>query len=763
MIHELLLSLSGHPSPLLSYSSKTNLDDSFLHSLLSPAELALLKSLAVNLGDRHKDIRESAGKISETHPSTVCRAVSNAIVSTHLAQFQDKILEVEKGILQKSPSIVGAYNAVSLSAIVGAFDGWVRRLEWLWHLVQHIQSPYPPEPDLGRQDSCTAADVIKYLRDATHTGYPDIEKMALDLAKVAEMAWLKQVSAWVLYGRHPGAADFFITRGEPKSSGNAFSSSYSIVKNLIPCFVTSFTANSILFIGKSLNHIRDRQTSVTGTYSKTDAPELALLPTHLAYLSNLQSPISPASFTAAIGAIRLSLSQNALQKLLPMSKVLEILHILRDFFLLERGEFAVALVDAADDRLSSTYPRDGKAAQKSIIDLANMTIKEGEVHTVLAKTWATLESLRGIDEEDVDEVLDRAGELIRLSIKSTDTGSQLSRDTQQRASMTTFDDLLLPSSTTLSLHVPSPLDLFLTPLDTEMYSRIHSYLLAIRRAHLRLSKLFLLSVLRRDHPSPRKFTSDHPKALGGLLVARQKASRRTRVMRPIWATIGSAAFFLTELGEYFHGEVIPSSWGAFHSWLVPTIAPGTHWNDSNLSSTSLRPASSHLNSRPNSSRGSDEETSYGLHDPESLAEAHRAYLTSLEGALLLTNENFTKLLRRHMTAIDHLAALMRRLDTVQQSLDAETDAGDAGVVTNYANEEQSIVSELQLARIKVAAGVQGLIDALRNAGSTKAGSHIAYTDTESVVHGFTPWSGGAIDRLLLKFDYGNIDGLAAGG
>jgi hypothetical protein len=44
------------------------------------------------------------------------------------------------------------------------------------------------------------------------TGYMDVEEAALSLVKVAETAWLKQVSAWILYGRLPsfGREDFFV-------------------------------------------------------------------------------------------------------------------------------------------------------------------------------------------------------------------------------------------------------------------------------------------------------------------------------------------------------------------------------------------------------------------------------------------------------------------------------------------------------------------------------------------------------------------------
>lgn len=565
MLHEILLSLAGGPSPLLCPPShKTNDNNTFLRSFLSPAEQALLDSLAQNLGQRHVSIRKSASSISTSHPSTVCRAVSAAIISTHLADFRRRILEVEEDILEKDPGIVGAYNIVPLSAIVGAFDGWGRKLEWLLDLVQYIESPRDISGSHFNQSSptrCTAAAIITYLRNATYTGYRDIEEISLHLVKIAESAWLKQASAWVLYGRHPtdGDADFFITRQAARSTGSGVDM-YAIEDSLIPPFVTKPVAQSILFIGRSLNHMRERQSSTSTGFSKALTPELTLLPNHLAHLSALQYPLSSSSLSAAVKAIRLSISQNALQKLLPISKVLEMLHILKDFFLLERGEFAVALLTAADERLSSKSKTD-RSKQNLATSLASMTIKEGEVAGVLAQTWSALASLQSLDDEDMDEELDRARELLRLSIKTLESNPQESRSSTSKPTAASFDDLLLPASITLSLHVSSPLDIFLTQSDIDSYSSMHAYLLAIRRAHLHLSKLFLLSVLRRNHPSPKvPASSNHRDAFNAVTQIRAKADERTKAMRLIWATISSAIFFLAEVGEYFQGEVIKGSW-----------------------------------------------------------------------------------------------------------------------------------------------------------------------------------------------------------
>ena len=769
MLHELLLSLSGHPSPLLhSHSAGTKDGLGPFQSLLSPAERALLQSLSEDLGSKHRSVRDGASRISVSHGSTICRAVATAVVSTHLERFQRRILEVEKDILSESPSIVGAYNIVPLSTVVGAFDGWGRKLAWLWDLVQYVQDRDAhgnPRPGHEAVSACTAAELMQWLRDASRTGWPDVERMSLDLIGVAEMAWLKQVSAWVLYGQHPGAADFFVTREGGQSGLEGAAPAYRITSGLVPCFVTPSTANSIFFIGRSLKHIKERRSSTAEQPHTLTAPELALLPAHLAQLSALKTPISSASFSAAVGAIRLSLSQNALQQLLPISKVLEMLHVLKDFFLLERGEFAIALITAADDRLSLRHQRGARGprpAPKDINDLASLTIRDGEVHSVLARTWTALAALQSVEDDGIDEGLDRARELITLSIKTLGRGPTSLGDgaSQRPPSTVSFDDLLLPSSTALGVRVPSPLDLFLTPSDVDTYSIIHAYLLAIRRAHFRLSKLFLLSALRRDRPLKAATRSNprHPPPSQDD-SSRQRVNRRTRAMRPIWATIGSAAFFLAELGEYFQGEVVQGSWDTFHRWLVPPVADLARPDGSSSLASSLRPGSSYVDSRPSSSRRSDDDSAatYGIHDPESLTHAHRSYLASLRRAILLDDANFASQLRRQMTAIDHLSALMQRLDTVQQSLHAAEPPPP-----HLAAEEHTLLLDLQSSRAKVAGGVQGLIACLRDIDDARAGGgrYGPLPGQEQRETDFVPRSSGALDRLLLKFDDGRVEDFA---
>jgi hypothetical protein len=104
---------------------------------------------------------------------------------------------------------VGAYNIVPLTQIVGEFQPWVRRMEWFLEVVELMMRGMGK----GRaEERCTGAKVIDWLCEAMRTGYVDIEIVAGELTRVAEMAWVKCVAGWVLYGRLPsfGREDFFV-------------------------------------------------------------------------------------------------------------------------------------------------------------------------------------------------------------------------------------------------------------------------------------------------------------------------------------------------------------------------------------------------------------------------------------------------------------------------------------------------------------------------------------------------------------------------
>lgn len=118
--------------------------------------------------------------------------------------------------MRRDAGSVGAYNIVPLTAVVGQFAGWVRRMEWFKEVVGVIMLGRGKDGSRGAagggKEGCTGAMIIDRLCGDIQTGYVDIEEAALSLVRVAETAWLKQVAAWVLYGRLPsfGREDFFV-------------------------------------------------------------------------------------------------------------------------------------------------------------------------------------------------------------------------------------------------------------------------------------------------------------------------------------------------------------------------------------------------------------------------------------------------------------------------------------------------------------------------------------------------------------------------
>jgi hypothetical protein len=771
MLHEILLSLSGQPSPLFNtQKGESNItQDDF--PILSPPEKALLASVG-HLSRLHAQLRKQADDISSTNSSVVCRSVATAILGVHLGEFQMKILEVERAILAEDSGYVGGYGIVPLSTIVGEFAPWTRRMEWLWGVIQFIQSD---ERSSDRSHGSAGAALIDRLRVEAQTGYLDIKEMALKLVTAAETAWMKQLSMWLLYGNLPmyGKNDFFI-RQDPETTDEE--TQFSMNPRLPPKFVTLQTASSILFIGKSLNHIRaKRKTSIAGA---STAP-VTLYREHIEHLASVQSPISSLKLSTAVDCIRLSLSQSTLSKLLPLPKILEILTLLHNFFLLRRGEFAVALVAHADSRVDESRRRGATMTSGLPGKLEGLAIKEGDVTAALVQTWAELFSLQK-EEDPTDEELELARELLCLSVSNGKSGRPMTPAQTPNPipdiSSVSFEDLLFPTSTNLTAQIRAPLDLFISNSDIAIYSKIHSYLLGIRRAQIRLGDLWKRTPLRRTYPTPwGPPKSNSPFGQAKLKARRERDNARVRQMRPVWATGSACLFMLSEIGGFFQGDVVNESWQHLHQWIegcsssqsVPSSRPGT--------SSSFKPQINSKTASPDRMPARDSEAgqqTMGRHDPEALTVAHRRHLGSLVSSLLLTEIRFTNILRGLLNNIDRFAALVIRLETIQRNMDLETDEGVVDTLVDYASEEHEVWEELCVTRNDVDAGIQNLVTSLRDIDDSRSGDGRGPVDLTMNLGQMWPGSGkddntpgfnhyvprkaAGVDRLLMKLDFGSL-------
>ncbi|POS87439.1 hypothetical protein EPUL_003169 [Erysiphe pulchra] len=716
MLHEILLSLSGHPSPLL------NNDYSSPSSILSPPEKALLASIG-NLSNLHCKLLAQTSKITATHDSS------------------RKVLDVEDSLLRGDNigDITRDYKKIPLTALVGEFSGWTRVMEWLLQITEFINCVGSNLP--SKTKKCSGAMIIDHLSREMQTGYLDIKEVAMSLLTAAETAWLKQLSSWVLYGRFPsfGRDDFFVQTIVDKNLQE-----FEIKKELLPAFVSDSTAGSILFIGRSLNQIWAKRS--LGAKSS----ELHLLPMHLQQISSLSFPISSANFSRVISTIRLSLSQKILKSLLPLARVNRILSLLRELFLLGRGEFAIALVTEADEQMQ----RD-----KNL----NILPKEGEVSAVLARTWAALSAMQGQHDENLeeDEVLELARDLVQLTISKpsapvTHFFKSNSMEVYSKISSTPFKNLLLSTPTSLTMTIPSPLDLFLTPADIQVYSCINAYLLSIRRAHLRLTDLWKITAMRRHHPVSLSKTFRNTAAGAHLIrIRRKKINERFSAMRSVWATSSAALFFLSETEAYFQGEVVQSTWVGFKDWInsdaepLASTQPGLDPNGAKIREDYM--LQTYEKSNPSFSSGSQS------YDPQSLADAHQRYLSALASGLLLKISAFTHPLYHLLQQIDHLVALVHRIYSIWQSLDLEADEGVVDAFSDFHKEEKDTKLQLQVVAAKVKMGIENLIiNGLRDIEQGQIFWDNTFTE---FAHGqenqnYVPAKVCRIDRLLMKLDFG---------
>ncbi|KAI5362792.1 Putative gamma-tubulin complex component protein [Septoria linicola] len=715
MLHEVLLALSGHPSPLFAKASQGSAADDF--PLLSPSEAALLKSIGT-LSELHRKLKQHLGSIASQHESVICRAVAASIQQVHLGRFQKHILQVEERILKKDASLVGAYEIVPLASVVAEFDGWPRLMHWYWQVASFMSDP------TGKNGKCTSARLIDKLRLSSHTGYPDVENAATELTRVAEMSWLRQLTSWVVYGKLPtyGAKDFFI-----KIDGSE-ERKYAKDKALLPGYVTPSTAASILFIGKSLHQVAEHQrlNRTASTSAQPLSSDGDLASAHLQHLSSLALPIVATQLSRSIAEIRMSLSQNVLQHLLPLSDTIRLLTSLRQFFLLDRGDFAMALIHEADDRVQSRQQSMGKLlAQDPVKALRGLSIKDAELSQTLRQVWR---SLAARDEDGEDEVLEYGQSHISLvnpkAVTSRPSTADSIGENIPEVSPVSFNNLLFPNPTELSLRVLPPMDLFLSARDMQTYASISSYLLSIRRGHQRLSELWKQTPARRTTHAARTQHNSY----------RPKGTQRAAATRGVWASCSAAMFLLSETAAFFEGEIIRGSCDHFQQW-VETSAPDVR--------------------DPTIGIPLGQTDKHAQRDPETLAFGHRTFLASLTYALLLTDLPYTKEMQSLLGNIDSLVAYFVRLLSIQEKIDGEEEAtGEPSA--HLIDEEQKLSIELERARNKVDHDLRSIVHRLRQLDRERIGS-TRYLDLRAVDRGdYETWKGGGVDRLLMKLEFGRM-------
>lgn len=529
-------------------------------------------------------------------------------------------------------------------------------------------------------------------------------------------------------------------------------------------------ASSVLFIGKSIDRIRTR------SESKSSFGEANNMKSQLQWLGQLSSPISSPSFAKAIGSIRKSLSETTLQTVLPIGKVIDMVRLLRDFMLLGRGEFAMAISQEADERIRNRWRRAEHLShqQQDNNDIKGITIRDGEASAVLTRAWASLVSMLSQQSDD-DAEMDAARRLLQLRIVKTKqpsltTGPGLDKAAAALLATSPYNKMLFSVPAALTVQLPTPLDMVISASDLQLYSCINSFLLSLRRAHIRLSDLWKLTSLRRHHPCPQGAGED-------AVNLRERWSARTMALRGSWATASAAMFFLGETEAYLQTEIVEGHWRGFYEWLGGDEV-GKQKSDSRPGTMS----SAHIRSSAVLQQGNQQQVAATIdadiemieevvplqkpttvwHDQQTLSSGHTLYLRTLAHRLLLTQATITEPLFKALVHIDYLVSHMRRLHAIFTAIDLETDAGVVDSSTDLEKDEQQVLMQLHSVEKKVKQNIEHVIFALEELSNDAdflaewEGEDLAQQEEDDLSLGepYRPSRLGGLDRLLMKLDFG---------
>jgi hypothetical protein len=242
-------------------------------------------------------------------------------------------------------------------------------------------------------------------------------------------------------------------------------------------------------------------------------------------------------------------------------------------------------------------------------------------------------------------------------------------------------------------------------------------------------------------------------------------------MKSIWATSSAAVFFLAETQAYLQGEVVQGSWDGFRTWLTgeskSTISKSSR-DGAGTENKSIAEVSDDddddiwLKTAKDEAPDAAQTTSKLIHDPQTLATAHRVYLNHLTASLLLTQPTFTEPLYSLLQSIDHLVALIHRVHTIWASLDLEADEGVVDAFSDFAKEEVDVRVQLGVVGTTVKEKIWKVVGSLKDLDAQ--GDAIEQDDEheESDRSGwgadeewhYSPKMVGRVDRLLMKLDFG---------
>ncbi|XP_069481250.1 gamma-tubulin complex component 4 isoform X2 [Ambystoma mexicanum] len=501
MIHELLLALSGYPGSIFTWNKRTGLQVSQELPFLHPSETSVLNRLC-RLGTDYirftEFIEQYTGHVQqqEHHPSQPGQCGLHGMYLRAFCTGLDSLLQPYRQALLDLEQEFLADPHLSISHVNYSLDQFHLLFPSVMVVVEQIKT-----------QKIHGSQILENVHKHSCGGLPPVRSALEKILAVCHGVMYKQMSAWMLHGLLLDQYEEFFVKQGP-SFGNVSTQEeeydlgiggltgkqlremqdmrlieeenmlapslkqFSLRVEMLPSYIPVRVAEKILFVGESVQMFENQNVHLTRTGSILKKQE----DTFAAELHRLKQlpAFSLVDFESVIDRIRSTVAEHLWKLMVEESDLLGQLKIIKDFYLLGRGELFQAFIDIAQQMLK-TPPT---AVTEHDVNVAFQLA----AHKVLL---------------DDDNLLPLLQMTIDYHGKEHKDASQARegppREPSPREAPTSGWAAL-----GLSYKVQWPLHILFTPAVLEKYNVVFKYLLSVRRVQSELQHCWAL-LMQRKH------------------------------------------------------------------------------------------------------------------------------------------------------------------------------------------------------------------------------------------------------------------------
>ncbi|XP_012692054.1 gamma-tubulin complex component 4 [Clupea harengus] len=504
MIHELLLALSGYPGTIFTWNKRTGLQVSQELPFLHPSEISVLNRLC-KLGSDYvrftEFIEQHTGHVhqQEHHASQPNPTGLHGIYLRAFCTGLDSMLQpYRQALLDLEQEFLGDPH-LSISHVNYMLDQFQLLFPSVMVVVETIKS-----------QKIHGCQILEMVYKHSCGGLPPV-RMALEkILAVCHGVMYKQLAAWMLHGLLLDQSEEFFVKQGPSAGGAAANQDeeeedlgiggltgkqlrelqdlrlieeenmlapslqqFSLRVEMLPSYIPIRVAEKILFVGESVqmfeknNQTPSRAGSILKHQEDIFAAELHKLK---------QQPLfSLVDFENLIDRIRSTVAEHLWTLMVEESDLIGQLKIIKDFYLLGRGELYQVFIDHAQHML--------KTPPTAVTEHdVNMAFQQA-AHKVLLDDDNLLPLLHlTVDYQGKDS----------KDTSSTREGNTPPQETSPREAPSNGWVVL-----GLAYKVQWPLHILFTPAVLEKYNVVFRYLLSVRRVQSELQHYWALQMQRK--------------------------------------------------------------------------------------------------------------------------------------------------------------------------------------------------------------------------------------------------------------------------